>query len=292
MTDPAPPTDPTPRIRPDVGLRALLGVGLAMELVMVVAGLWPAAWLVRHYAPRADAAWQWVLLILAAGVVFNYGYLIALLVFRLIIPVPREGHYPVDPGGAVPLTVVTYMFNLLLVKARHDPPWSAMFSSVFTRLLPLGPLYRRWFGPNTSMQLGDVCMFVDPRLIEVGENVGFGLGAIVTAHHFDNRGMLIRKVKIGDHALIGGGSILMAGVEVGHHAVIAYGSVVTPNTRIGPYEYWGGTPARKIKDLGPTDDGESWNPECKATDRRTDGECRNPQPAIRDPQSSVEAPPS
>ncbi|MBU0617640.1 MAG: hypothetical protein KKI02_07975, partial [Planctomycetes bacterium] len=144
------------------------------------------------------------------------------------------------------------MLNVLLVKARVDPPWAAMFSSVLTRVPPLGPLFARFFGPHTtSITLGDTVELIDPHLIEAGKNVQFGFGCSIVAHHYDNRGMLIKKIKIGDYAVIGGKSTIMAGVEIGHHAVVASHAVVRPNTRIGPYEYWGGVPAKKIKDLKP-----------------------------------------
>lgn len=242
------------RVDPDTGQRILLVLGLILELVMMAAGLWPAAWLVLHYAPMAHSPGHWVLIILAAVLVFNFGYLLALLLFRLIIPYPKEGHYSLNPDGKPPRALRTFMFNILLVKARYDPPWAAMFSSVLTRVLPLGPLFRRYFGPHTtSMTMGDTAKLLDPHFVEAGKNVGFGFGCTIIAHHFDNRGMLIRKVTIGDHAVIGGESTLMAGVEVGHHAVVGNWSVVQPNTKIGPYEYWAGIPARKVKDLRATD---------------------------------------
>ena len=54
----------------------------------------------------------------------------ALLLFRMVIPYPREGYYPLTPDGRVPRALRTFMFNTLLLKARCDPPWAAMGSGV------------------------------------------------------------------------------------------------------------------------------------------------------------------
>lgn len=77
----------------------------------------------------------------------------------------------------------------------------------------------------------------------------FGFGCMIVAHLFDNRGLLVSKVKIGDHVVIGARSMILPGVEIGHHSIIAIYSVVFPGTVVGPYEYWAGNPAKKIKNL-------------------------------------------
>jgi acetyltransferase-like isoleucine patch superfamily enzyme len=234
----------------DVGKRSLLVLGLLQELVMTAAGLWPAVWLVLRCAPAATTPGHWVLIILAAVLVFDYVYLLALLLLRIVIPRPKEGFYPSRQGGRVHWQAVIYVLNVLLVKARYDPPWSAMFSSVLASVFPLSFLFSRLFGPRTSSAtMGDTVFIVDPHLVEIGRNVQLGFHCTMTGHVFDNRGLLIRKIAIGDHAVIGGESKLMAGVQVGHHAVVAARAVVTPNTIIGPYEFWAGSPARKVKDL-------------------------------------------
>lgn len=241
---------PTLSIDPDTGKRILLVLGLLLELLMMAVGLWPAAWLVLYFAPVAHTPGQWVLIVLGAVLVFNVGYLVALLVLRRITPRPKEGHHAFTSDGRLPRVIVVFMLNVLLLKARFDPPWAAMFSSVLTRVFPLGPLFARWFGPRTtSVTMGDATFFLDPHHLEIGKNVELGFGCTIVAHHFDNRGLYIRRVTIGDRATIGGWSVIMAGVQVSHHAVVGARSVVPPDTKIGPYEYWAGAPARKIKDL-------------------------------------------
>ena len=53
------------------------------------------------------------------------------------------------------------------------------------------------------------------------------------------------------YALIGMGSTLLDGVVVGEGAIVAAGSLVLKNTQIGPYEVWGGVPAKFIKKADP-----------------------------------------
>ena len=102
-----------------VGKRLLLWMGLLLELVMMGVGLWPAAWLVLRYGPSATTPLHWVLIILGAVLVFNYGYLVGLLVFRVALPRTKEGSYAYRLGGKVPGQLVLYMLNLLL--GWHQP---------------------------------------------------------------------------------------------------------------------------------------------------------------------------
>jgi acetyltransferase-like isoleucine patch superfamily enzyme len=45
---------------------------------------------------------------------------------------------------------------------------------------------------------------------------------------------------------IGANAVVLKGVKIGQGAIIAAGSVVTKS--VGPFEVWGGTPAKKLKD--------------------------------------------
>jgi len=243
--------------------RFFLWFGLIQQLAMMAAGLWPAAWLVLHFRSRASTPGHWVLLILGAVLVFNYGYLVALLIVRLVVPRPKEGFYPVAPGKRLPGQAALYVLNLLLVKARYEPPWAATFSSVLANSFPLRPLFTRLFGPRSrSMTMGDTVYLIDPFMVEIGRNAVLGFHCVIIGHVFDNRGLLVRKIRIGDRAVVGGETTIMAGVQVGHHAVVRARSLVPPETVIGPYEYWAGVPAKKIKDLSP--DGESAAPGSEA----------------------------
>ncbi len=73
-----------------------------------------------------------------------------------------------------------------------------------------------------------------PVVIE--DDVSLGHGAIVHA-------CTIRK-----GALIGMNAVVLDKADIGEGAVIAAGAVVLAGTKVGAYEIWGGTPARKLKD--------------------------------------------
>ena len=53
------------------------------------------------------------------------------------------------------------------------------------------------------------------------------------------------RTSIGSDVWIGSGAMIKGGVAIGHGAVIGMGAVVTKN--IGPYEIWGGNPAKLIR---------------------------------------------
>lgn len=75
--------------------------------------------------------------------------------------------------------------------------------------------------------------------VEIGDYVSVGHNAT------------IHGAKVNDYALIGMGAILLDFVEVGEGAIVAAGSMVLSNTKIGPYEVWGGVPAKFLKKADP-----------------------------------------
>ena len=75
--------------------------------------------------------------------------------------------------------------------------------------------------------------------IEIGNHVSVG------------HNVTIHGAKVHDYALIGMGSTLLDDAEIGEGAIIAAGSVVTARTKVGPYELWGGVPAKFIKKADP-----------------------------------------
>ncbi len=240
----------------DVGKRLLQVAFLALALLLSAAALWPAAVVYFKLSSWATTPLRWVGLVFLCIIVFNYAYLILLLGVRIIVPKPAEGFYPQREDGRPPREVGVLMLNILLTRLRHNPPWAAMISSVLVTIPPLDPIFRHFFGPHTrSLTFGDSYIALDPYLLYAGKNVQFGFRAFISCHIFDNRGMLIKRVVVEDHALIGGFACLLPGVRVGHHSVVAFGSIVKPNTVIGPYELWAGNPARKIRDL-PMPEGE------------------------------------
>lgn len=236
----------------DIGKKLLLVLYLFMLYWVMFCGLLPATMLYHYFAPQATHPVVWSGLAIITILVFFYGYLIGLLILRIIIPRPKEGTYPNAPNGRPPMAAVLFMINTLLTKLRYNAPFASMLPAVLIKLPPLAMAYRYLFGPNTpSTNLGDTCRLLDPYLIEAGKNVQFGFGATILAHFYDNRGLMLKKVVIEDNAVIGSESYICPGVRVGHHSLVGVRSVVYPDTVIPPYEFWRGNPARKVKDLKP-----------------------------------------
>jgi carbonic anhydrase/acetyltransferase-like protein (isoleucine patch superfamily) len=95
-------------------------------------------------------------------------------------------------------------------------------------------------GNNVNIQDGAVLhTLYQKSVVEMGDNVSVAHNAIV-------HGALIEK-----NVLIGMGAIVMDYCHVGENSIIAAGSVVLQNTKIEPNSIYGGTPAKKIKDIDP-----------------------------------------
>ena len=87
--------------------------------------------------------------------------------------------------------------------------------------------------------------------VDVGDGVNIGAGAVTC--NFDGRRK--HRTRIGSHAFVGSGAMLVAPVSVGYGATIGAGSVVTRDIPDGALSY--GVPARlkRIKPLDSEDEG-------------------------------------
>jgi carbonic anhydrase/acetyltransferase-like protein (isoleucine patch superfamily) len=73
----------------------------------------------------------------------------------------------------------------------------------------------------------------------IGNNVSIAHGAVVHGS------------KIHDNVLIGINSVILDDAVVNSNAIIAAGAIVTKGTIVESGSVYGGSPARKIKDLSP-----------------------------------------
>ena len=95
-------------------------------------------------------------------------------------------------------------------------------------------------GNHVNIQDGSVLhTLYQKSTIEIGDYVSVGHNVTIHGAHIRN------------YALIGMGSTLLDDVEVGEGAIVAAGALVLKNTKIGPYEIWGGVPAKFIKKADP-----------------------------------------
>jgi carbonic anhydrase/acetyltransferase-like protein (isoleucine patch superfamily) len=56
-----------------------------------------------------------------------------------------------------------------------------------------------------------------------------------------------------DKCMVGIKAVVLDGAVVESGAMVAAGALVTPGKRVKKGELWGGSPARKLRDLGPDD---------------------------------------
>ncbi len=60
---------------------------------------------------------------------------------------------------------------------------------------------------------------------------------------------IIHGCKLENGSFVGMGSVILDGAVVESGAMVAAGALLTPNKRVPSGELWGGSPARKIRDL-------------------------------------------
>ncbi len=95
-------------------------------------------------------------------------------------------------------------------------------------------------GNHVNIQDGSVLhTLYEKSTIEIGDYVSIGHNVTIHGAH------------VRDYALIGMGSTLLDDAEVGEGAIVAAGALVLKGTKIGPYEIWGGVPAKFIKKADP-----------------------------------------
>lgn len=112
---------------------------------------------------------------------------------------------------------------------------------------------RQW-GEGAALRIGSFCSIAGDLTVFLGGNhrtdwaTTFPFGSIatdqlggegITGHPYSNG-----DVRVGHDVWLGESVTVMSGVSIGHGAVIAAMSTVVRD--VGPYEIWGGNPARRI----------------------------------------------
>jgi gamma-carbonic anhydrase len=112
--------------------------------------------------------------------------------------------------------------------------------TVWFNAIVRGDVHSITIGDNTNIQDGAVihCTYQKAKTV-IGNNVSVAHNAIV------------HGCTIEDNVLIGMGAIVMDDAVIGTESVIAAGAVVLPGTQVEPGSIYAGTPARKVKDIGP-----------------------------------------
>lgn len=110
-----------------------------------------------------------------------------------------------------------------------------------------------WFnavlrGDVNTITIGRHCNIQDGAVLHtLYQKSTIRLGDYVSVGH----NVTIHGADVDDDALIGMGATLLDDAHVGEGAIVAANALVLKGTQIGPYEIWGGVPARFIKKADP-----------------------------------------
>ena len=140
-------------------------------------------------------------------------------------------------------------------------------------ILDKSPLWGKdcFFADNATIigdvVIGDFCSIWfntvirgDVNKIRIGNNVNIQDGSVIHATYKKSSTSVGNYVSVGhnaiihgctidDFVLIGMGSIVMDNAKISSNTIIAAGSVILENTVVEPNSIYGGTPAKKIKDI-------------------------------------------
>ncbi len=151
---------------------------------------------------------------------------------------------------SIPLRPGSYRLNhaqFRLWKLRHVA--TALAKAALT---PFFPVFSRQalyglLGVRVGRNVAVAGTLLDPTLTVLEDESVVGEGAIVACHAMARGRFLLRPVRVGRGATVGGGAIVMHGVTIGEGAVILPGALVQADTEIPPGEVWGGLPAACVK---------------------------------------------
>lgn len=119
-----------------------------------------------------------------------------------------------------------------------------LFNTVFTQ-----PLIYSAFGAHIGKNTAIAGTLRDHPLLYIEDFATIGQNSVITGHVIVHDEIILKSIKIGRNAVVGINCVVMPGVILEEGAVLAPGSVATMDTRIPSYEFWGGIPAHKLKEI-------------------------------------------
>jgi hypothetical protein len=247
-----------PRLR---DMRPALRISLALDLVARLS-IWSGGLALSLSVFHALEVWpetdprqagvplaiRWAACLAWFVLLFNVVYVAELVLLRLLVPTPREGRYAKTAGG-FSRQLIWATLLIALNKARYFPPFPGFLVFQVANLPPMCWLMGPIFGPRSRSCYAVEPAILDPHLVELGRNVVIGFNATVAGHYQERDAWVLKRTVIEDNVIIGGHAVVYGGVHIGAGAAVGAGAIVLPNTVIGPNEFWGGVPAKKIRDL-------------------------------------------
>lgn len=122
-----------------------------------------------------------------------------------------------------------------------------IYNTVFTQ-----PLIISAFGAHIGKNVAIAGIVRDHPLITIDDFATIGQNSVITAHAIVHNEIILKPITIGKNSVVGINCVVMPGVVLNEGAIIAPGSVVKIDTHIPAYEFWGGIPAKNLKDTPRT----------------------------------------
>ncbi len=230
-----------------VGLFQVLFTLFMYLLAIIIIGLsiFPGVALC-FYTWKVSVSFAWLLRLVLlcmsfAAAYFIYGFCVILItgivrvLFRLTL---SEGEYPMASLGALKW-VLTNALVQLVANTFMDFMVLTPFITLFFRLMGAK------VGKNVQIN-SKYC--ADLSLLELGDGAVIGGHATVIGHSFERGRLILKKVKIGKHAVIGLNSVILPGCQIGDGSLIAAGAVLQKNTLVEPRNVYFGVPAMSVKE--------------------------------------------
>ncbi|GIP34282.1 DapH/DapD/GlmU-related protein [Paenibacillus sp. J2TS4] len=135
--------------------------------------------------------------------------------------------------------------------------WKAVRNFVFIQISRYLPslrmknwIYRRVLGmkvgEHTSFALMVMVDVFFPEKIHVGNNSIIGYNSTILAHEYLIHEYRLGEVRIGSNVMIGANTTILPGVTIGDHAIVGAGSVVHKD--VAPYSFVAGNPLQVIRE--------------------------------------------
>lgn len=172
---------------------------------------------------------------------FIYGLTLILLVgiLRIVLRLNlKEGEHRMPSLGLIKWMIINSLYYVVSVTFMD-----------FILLTPLASIFYRLMGAKVGKNVQINSKFgADLSLLEIGDGAVIGGHSTVICHSFERNRLILKKVKIGNKAIIGLNSVILPGCEIGEGAVVSAGAVLGKNTKVEPRDIYYGVPAQSAKE--------------------------------------------
>lgn len=231
-------TAPSFRRRFLCGLAQLATMPFILSLVAVQ---WLGVFMTYMLFTDADATLAEELgMLVAVYFAIEVGILAIVIAMKwLLIGRTKPGRYPLWGAYYYRWWLAQRLMSLVQIKTFQGTPILRYF------LRALGAKIGK------DVLVGDLT-FGAPDLIAIGDRACLGANATLANARVEGGELVIGKIEIGADAQIGSSCVLEDDVVIGDGAELLDLTSVSAGGRIGAYEIWDGSPARKIDEIDPS----------------------------------------